>query len=120
MISLELNEKVRDYLDEEISIQELEEWLVPREPIFLSQPDSEDEDIISAIELGLAEIDTEIRTEEEFRNFLSDVLRKYLVIWIAYPASTSKQTKSGSANTITENLVSAHPDSAYIRTLYPQ
>ncbi len=76
MISSELRIMVLQYINSEISFEQLEEWIVPRLPVFLSDPNSVDADIVSAIELGLAEISDGLRNEEEFRELLNDELLK--------------------------------------------
>jgi hypothetical protein len=77
MLSYELEKMVLQYIRCEITIEQLEDWLVPRLPVFLRLPHSSDSDVVAAIELGLAEMSDEIRNEAEFREFLSDVLREH-------------------------------------------
>lgn len=77
MLTPELKQKIVEYLRNEITLQELEEWMVPYEAHFLADPDSADADAVSAIELGLAEWADELRSEEEVRQLLREVIEQY-------------------------------------------
>lgn len=84
MITSELRNIVLELIDNRITTKDLEDWLVPRLPLFLSSPDSADADVVSAIELCLAEIDAGIKTEEVFREFMVKVLQEQtavLTLW---------------------------------------
>ena len=65
--SIEIFSKVNDYLDKRISLWELESWLVSMLNIYLSNPNSKAAELVGVIELGLAEINANIRTERSFR-----------------------------------------------------
>lgn len=99
MLSYELSEKVTKYLDKEISLSELEEWIVPRLPIFLQSPQSSDAEVISAFELGLAEMTDSIRTEDEFRKLLQQALSEQSEISFQ---QTPVVTQISASNSITE------------------
>jgi len=73
--SIEIFSKADDYLEKRISLHELESWLVSMLPIYLSNPTSEAAELVSVIELGLAEINADIRTERSLRL----LLRKHLI-----------------------------------------
>jgi hypothetical protein len=93
MISSELYNKVIEVIDNQIDIKQLEEWLVPRLPIFLAEPDSAD--VVAAIELGLAEMSDGIRTKEEFSELLLDTIQEQGAILIVdrlYEGRSSNQT----------------------------
>lgn len=77
MLTPELKQKIIEYLLHEISLQELEEWMVPFESHFLADPDSADADAISAIELGLAEWSDGLRSQEEVRRLLREVIEQH-------------------------------------------
>jgi hypothetical protein len=98
MLSYELEEKVLQYVNYEISLEQLEDWLVPRLPAFLVFSDSSDSDVVAAIELSLAEISDGIRTEDELRDLLFDVLRKDPTTWLLYPSDRSQIDTSSSIN----------------------
>ena len=68
--SIEIFSKADDYLEKRISLHELESWLVSMLPIYLSNPTSEAAELVSVIELGLAEINADIRTERSLRLLL--------------------------------------------------
>lgn len=74
MISYELRNTLLQFVNSELDVEQLENWLVPRLPILLASPVSSDADVIAAVELGLAEINDGIRTLDEFRSGLSEVL----------------------------------------------
>jgi len=76
MLSPELKEQVIQFVHGALSVDELEEWLVSREPAYLAQPDSADADMVAAIHLGLAEWSDGIRTLAEFRSLLLEALPK--------------------------------------------
>jgi len=97
MLSSELSNKILEFVESSITMSQLEEWLVPRLPFFLRIPDSADADIVSAVELGLAEVSSEIRTIEGFRNYLRYVVQGRNVLAL-YPANLSQRTESGTAN----------------------
>lgn len=56
MISFELLNKIQQFINKEISVQELEEWIVPRMHLLLVPAESDEADLVATIELGLAEI----------------------------------------------------------------
>jgi hypothetical protein len=74
MISSELKDKVFQVINDELTVEQLEEWLAPRLPTFLASPNSADSDIVSAIELGLAEINDGIRTKDSLLRLLQSVI----------------------------------------------
>jgi hypothetical protein len=102
MISLELRDKLLQYINAETTLEQLEDWVVPRLPAFLKEPSSTDADIISAIELGLAEISDDIRTEDELRAYLNEALQEVNVLF-QVSDGLKIQTTSGSSNQ-TNNL----------------
>jgi len=103
MLSSDLRDKALQFVETSITLSQLEEWLVPRLPFFLRTPDSVDANVVAAIELGLAEVSSGIRTQDEFRDYLKDVLRENSAISAFYPADLSQRIESGSANR-TENV----------------
>ena len=98
MLSSELSNKILEFVESSITMSQLEEWLVPRLPFFLRTPNSADADVVSAVELGLAEVSSRIRTNEEFRNYLRHVLRQHNLVSTLHPANLSWRTESSSAN----------------------
>ena len=95
MLSYELNEKITKYLNQEISLPELEEWIVPRLPYFLQLPQSGDAEVISAFELGLAEMTNGTKTEAGFNELLTQALSEQ--VNIRYQLGDSR-TETSSSN----------------------
>jgi len=98
MISSMLRDTILDFVENRITTHDLEEWFVPRLPALIRYPDSADADVISAIELGLTELDLGIRTRENFINFLKQVLREHSVVITYLPASPITVNQTGSSN----------------------
>jgi hypothetical protein len=97
MITSELRDTIYRFVDTDINVQQLEEWLVPRLPFFLRFPDSADANIVSGLELGLAEIDAEIISEQELRDRLLDLLQEYNAIKVTFFQGNT-HIESGSSN----------------------
>jgi hypothetical protein len=76
LLSCELKDKVLQYVEREITVEELEDWLVPRLPLYATREDTPDSDLSAAVELGLAEMNDGIRTEDEFRCFVATAVRQ--------------------------------------------
>jgi len=102
MISSELRDKLLQYISVETTLEQLEDWVVPRLPAFLKEPNSTDADIISAVELGLVDVSDGIRTEDELRAYLNETLQEVNVLF-QVSDGLKIQTKSGSSNQ-TNNL----------------
>ena len=102
--SIEIFSQVSDYLDNKKSLRELESWLVSMLPVYLSTPSSEAAELAGVIELGLAEVNADIRTERSLRL----LLRKYLVNTITSMPYTSRNdndlTISNTSSTSTSGL----------------
>ena len=69
--SFELLSKITDYLDHELSLSDLESWVTPRLPIYLTAPGSGLEALVSQLELGLTEISAGILSERTLRRRLA-------------------------------------------------
>lgn len=101
MLSSELRDKVQEYIESKISLEQLEDWVVPREPAFLKDPASLDADLIVAIELGLADISDSVTTEEELRNALRAALKKDSSVLTRFtfpPGSATERVTTASSN----------------------
>jgi len=92
MLTPELKQKIIDYLRQEISLQELEEWMIPYESHFLADPDSADADAVSAIELCLAEWSNGLRSEENVRRLLREVIEKHETVQVVSSESGTIRT----------------------------
>ena len=98
---MELHSKIYEYVSHKISLQELESWIVPRLPYFISQTDSSVEELASAVELCLAELQAGLRSQRSIRAFLARQLGDNPIIWAAVDESQAQDT-TGSAT-------SSHP-----------
>ena len=98
MLSSELRNQVAEFVNSRISIYELEQWMAPHLPYFLSASDSENADVVSAIELVLAEIDSELMSIDEARSYLRDVLREYNTVFFQFGDRTSGNETSSAAD----------------------
>lgn len=97
MLSSELRNKIIEFVEKKIEISELENWLVPNLPLLISSPDSLNSDVVSAIELGLAEVSSDLRTQEEFTQLLLDVLSEE-AIKSNYPVNSVTKASSSISN----------------------
>ena len=98
MLSYELREKIFQCVNHDIDIEQLEDWLVPRLPIFLKSLDTTDAQVVDTIELNLAEISDGITTEYEFRKLLEDILQEHSTTQLSYPEDQPQNDTSGSLN----------------------
>lgn len=90
MLTSELLDMLDRYLQGTISLDELEDWLVPRLPIFFGPMEhSSATDLVAGIELGLAEMSEGMRTEEEFRESVRQELQKMQIIRLDEPKAIS-------------------------------
>lgn len=101
MISSDFRDKILQVVEGSITIEQLEEWLVPRLPVFLTSPDSTISDIVAIIELGLAEMSDGVRTKDEFLELLQNVAEEQETILTYYPPSLPDPNVSGSSNETT-------------------
>jgi hypothetical protein len=77
MVSFELREQVSNFIQGQINVTQFEDWLIPRLPCFIADINSEDSNLIAAIELGLAEYHDGNRTEDNLHSYLSDTLKEW-------------------------------------------
>lgn len=97
MLTPELLKITDDYLERNISLEQLEEWFVPRLPFFFKPPYSSASELATEIEVGLAEISDKTLTEEAFRNSLTDFFNKQTTFVLNYP-DVSEENFEGSSN----------------------
>lgn len=103
MLRAELYEIIDRYVERHIKLEELEDWLVARFPLFFRLPYSSDTEFVAEIEMALAEMSHKTFTEEEFRNLLKNLLGRQQVVWASYPA-TSEETHAQSSNQVSTIL----------------
>ncbi len=96
MLSYELKDEILQYLEGRIALEDLEDWLVPRLPSFLTFAPSADAQVAGAVELGLAEINDDLITEEQFREYLAETVRKEPTV--ACRTDPEKHVQTGSVN----------------------
>jgi len=87
--SFEIFSKVNEYMESQVTLCDLESWLVNMLPIYLVTPNSSAAELAGLIELGLSEIKAGIRTERGFRRILSKHLNFNPVRSVYYPWSDS-------------------------------
>lgn len=97
MLTPELLNIVDAYLERNISLEQLEEWLVPRLPFFFKPPYSSASELATEIEMGLAEIGDKTLTEKEFRTSLRDFFNRQITFALNYP-DVSEEDYEGSSN----------------------
>ncbi len=115
MVSPELRDKVSEFVDHEITPAQLEEWLVPRLPIFLESAESTDADVVAAIELGLAEMTDGIRSEAQFRDLMRHVLLEHSRLLVVFLPVAESRSETYSANQTANILVSTAPAATLAR-----
>lgn len=94
MLSQDLQRIVESFTEGTITIDQLEDWIVPRLPAALQLPDTTDAQIISAIELSLAEYNQQILTASELRNLLRTAVRQEDTVLVPSIESTTSATSA--------------------------
>jgi len=79
MLTLDEVEKVRNYVNKKIDLRDLENWVIPQLAKFPTLL-KDSSDLISIIELGLAELSSKVITEDELRVRLDAYLTSFPVI----------------------------------------
>ena len=75
MITSEIFYKAYQYLNGEISLSKLEDWVESRFGLFVALPQGPARDLYGAIELGLAEMSIGHRSEDEFRALVREFIK---------------------------------------------
>lgn len=104
MITSELQEQVFRYIDGVVSISDLEGWYVPRLPMLVTSPYTEE--LVSTIELGLIEISSGLRSEDQFKELLQEFIREHNTITIQYPETDIVVSTSASNQPVTPLMLS--------------
>lgn len=102
---------VYEYLDNAMTLEQLEDWLVPRLPVLFQIPDAPIARLAATIELGLAEIGDGVIDEEEFRNLLQSAVREEATLTFFYPTEMpmTESTSSNDAQYSSEFIGTAEP-----------
>jgi hypothetical protein len=118
MLSSELEAQVREYSNHSIDLKQLNEWLAARLPGYLENAPSDDSDLIGALELGMAEMDDGIATEDDLRESLGELLRERNTVEssVSFNSEFRSQNVTGSANeTSSQNYVLEFPSSMRVQ-----
>lgn len=96
----DLVEKIHAYLDSQISLQDLTEYLAPQLPRLFSLPEPPESYLAATVELGLAEMGSGAISEDQFRSDLHDALREYRkpVITIEWSQRKPIEVSTGATN----------------------
>lgn len=89
-----ISKKVTDYLENRITLEELEDWLAPHLGLFISLPGNNASELAATIELGLAEMTNGHRTEDEFRDLLKEFVKSRDFTFITLDQYQSDYTSS--------------------------
>ena len=92
-ITSDLYKKVIQYLNDEISVTQFENWFLPNFGEILSLPDCPPRDLAGDIQLALAEMSNGDRTEAELKALIRDLIESSdIVICAPAPYSVSAGT----------------------------
>lgn len=83
--SIEIFSKVSDYVERQITLWDLESWIVPRLRLLIEHPDSAAGQLAGSIELCLAELQEGITSERSIRALLKHLIGHSRTVWITYP-----------------------------------
>jgi hypothetical protein len=81
-LTSEIFRKVFQYLDNKISVEDIEDWFVPHLYEFLTLPPCGASELAGVVELGLAEMSNGQCSEEDFRSLLKKYIREHDTITI--------------------------------------
>jgi hypothetical protein len=103
MYTSDFAEKIRSYLENEISLRDLEDWYTPRLRSLLHSPDSDQAKMIGEIELGMVEIKDQTLAEKQLKTRIRSILSPTVIVYDkAEVFITMGSTSSGSE---TRNIV---------------
>lgn len=113
--SFELLAKVKEYVDRQVTLSELESWLAPRLQFYLRNPDSRSAKLAGLVELCLSEIQAGIRTEGSVRRMLSRRLNAEPAVFavLVTSASSNEATTATSSTSQVSHLWPAQSQSWY-------
>lgn len=78
--ALDIFRITRDYLERRLSLDAVQEWLVPRLGIYLGDIGSTGADLAGVLELGFADVAAGEASEDELRNSLDAFIRENAVV----------------------------------------
>jgi len=97
-ITSEIYKKVIEYLNNEIRLPDLENWLLSNLGQILNLPSSPARDLAGDIELGLAEMSNGHRTESEFKSIMRDLIRYGDILIFDEIATSPYSISTGTVN----------------------
>ena len=100
MLSLELWQLASQFVESRLTIEQLEDWLVPRLPAIMQSPDSADADFAAVIELGLAEMSDGMLDDAQLREELAREMKKHQSVATIYPSMPVAQVTATSSSSI--------------------
>lgn len=120
MNSLELRNRIARFLEDEISLQDLEEWLVANIPELVRSPVSLDSDLVAAVELALAEFDDGIRDLEGVKDYLRNAVHENNTIIITYPETETQIATTAVNRTATSfiSIIAYQPSAVILEEVY--
>ena len=98
--SLDILRIARDYVDGTISLDDVQEWLVPRLGIFLADPRSTASQLAGLFELGFADIAAGEADEDELRELVKECLRENETIQLAGAELTATSNSAVAIGTL--------------------
>lgn len=99
-LSCELKNEVVQYLQGQVTLHQLESWLMPRIQCFMEPPATADAEMAAAVYHGLVEIGDGLRTEDQMRGYLHGVLRR--IEAQPCPADCKQEVTSSASNRVVE------------------
>ena len=106
-ITSELYKKVIQYLNDEISVTQFEDWFLPNFGQILSLPDCQPRDLAGDIQLALAEMSNRDRTEAELKVLIRGLIESSdIVICASAPYSVSAGTTNPAPIFVDSNTLS--------------
>lgn len=101
---MEIYSKIDDYVNHRLSLWELESWLVPRLPLFVTTPETPLGQLAAAVELCLAELQAGLRSERSIRTLLRRNLVANPIVWVPIGELQREETTT-SVNSTQPNVI---------------
>lgn len=116
-ITSEIYRKIIEYLNNEIRLPDLENWLLSNLGQILNLPPSPAQDLAGDIELGLAEMSNGHRTESEFKSMMRNLIESGNIVIFdeadAGPYSISTGTANPAPIFLDSTILSDTPNTSY-------
>lgn len=107
--SLDIFGVTHRYLDGDLALDDVQEWLVPHLGIFLVDLHSTASELAGLLEVGFADVAAGETDEEELRQLIGDFLRANETIQLA----SAVQTTTSNATAVLEPLFVGTPESDF-------